>query len=128
MPELVHVAGWFDTSARSVITAFHQLDMAASESSIRPALATGSVSIAENEPFQRRQYLVIGPWTHGGNQHVRTCPKQPNTLMPFKFDELVRLFAIRRLKELSVRRNGVVAHDNQMKCEVIFHKIIHGAN
>eukprot|EP01041_Mallomonas_annulata_P005293 gene5293-10586_t len=77
IPNVLHLAGWFDSSAGSTIVAYASM----------PA---------------KVRYLVIGPWTHGGTQHVRTFGGLKNTPNPFSSATILRWFFVQSLKGVSI--------------------------
>ncbi|CAM9189898.1 unnamed protein product [Pylaiella littoralis] len=70
LPFYLHVSGWLDASAHAAIMAFTAVPCRGSE-------------------------LLIGPWSHGGHQHVR--PHHITTKSKFDFTTEVSGFFVRRL-------------------------------
>ena len=72
-PDYLHVTGWFDSSVLGALRYFE--------------LLRGT-----------HQYLVIGPWTHAGLQHIRPYENRPVTYFSFNFAELLRRYVSSRLE------------------------------
>lgn len=81
LPDMLHLAGWFDSTAWGALNAFYQIEgHRSSRSSISSNWAGDSVgdSASSTSRLHGRgagagqqgstQFLLIGPWTHGGNQ------------------------------------------------------------
>eukprot|EP00903_Cladosiphon_okamuranus_P019285 g17726.t1 len=73
LPFYLHVSGWLDASAHAAIMAFTTVPCRGSE-------------------------LLVGPWSHGGHQHVR--PQHITTTSKFDFTTEVSGFFVRRLSLL----------------------------
>ncbi|CAM9780875.1 unnamed protein product, partial [Ectocarpus sp. 4 AP-2014] len=72
LPFYLHVSGWLDASAHAAVMAFTSLPCRGSE-------------------------LLVGPWNHGGHQHVR--PHHVTTLSKFDFKTEVSGFLVQRLSQ-----------------------------
>ncbi|CAM9845879.1 unnamed protein product [Ectocarpus sp. 6 AP-2014] len=72
LPFYLHVSGWLDASAHAAVMAFTTLPCRGSE-------------------------LLVGPWNHGGHQHVR--PHHVTTLSKFDFKTEVSGFLVQRLSQ-----------------------------
>ena len=86
LPDMLHLAGWFDSSCHAALSAYHQLSgdtllglahkMEAKRESLRRSSSSSNRGHDGNEGATYldsrtrgpTQYLIIGPWTHGGNQ------------------------------------------------------------
>ena len=100
LPDQLHIGGWFDSSCKSCINAYYQI-------------------MGETGPNVKRiqsslnQYLLLGPWTHGGLQHAFTHTHQSKykspfgtvTILPFSFPELLKQYMIRALALDKARTN-----------------------
>lgn len=73
VPDYLHITGWFDSSVLGALRYFDLLRSA-------------------------HQFMVIGPWTHAGLQHIRPYEKRPVTFFSFNFPELLRAYMAARLK------------------------------
>ncbi|CAM9879985.1 unnamed protein product, partial [Ectocarpus sp. 12 AP-2014] len=72
LPFYLHVSGWLDASAHAAVMAFTTVPCRGSE-------------------------LLVGPWNHGGHQHVR--PHHVTTLSKFDFKTEVSGFLVQRLSQ-----------------------------
>lgn len=47
-------------------------------------------------PMVPRSYVLLGPWTHGGVQHVRPYSNGGSSMQPFNRGDLIKTFMINR--------------------------------
>jgi hypothetical protein len=95
---MLHISGWFDSSARSVILAYYQMSPLFNKAQGTAGSKSGNI-----EKNSETQFMIIGPWTHGGNQHVRTFGRKQVTLFPFDFSSAVKTFVTSRLSKNNAR-------------------------
>eukprot|EP00752_Nemacystus_decipiens_P002035 g1950.t1 len=89
LPFYLHVSGWLDASAHAAVMAFTTVPCRGSE-------------------------LLVGPWSHGGHQHVR--PQHITTRSKFDFTTEVSGFFVRRLSLPSDAARSVAGDEAAGEC------------